>query len=317
MMNALLSMINQKKQLYAVFFACAISDSLAAYEFEITKVNDFVYSAIGDTSYPDDVNKGHNNNLTFVIGNKGVLVVNGGDNYKLAERLHREIKKITKLPVTHVVNENGQGHAFLGNSYWRQFNIPIIAHKDAIKAMNDNGTNVLNSMLKRNEDYGDNTKAIPATVSFDEKYKINLGELEVEIINFGHAHSPGDVSVWLPKHKLIIAGDIAFNDRLLGVFPDSDTRAWLTSFEALMALKPEVVVPGHGRPTDLATIKKYTYDYLVYLRTQAEEILDNDGGLAEAYKIDQSAWSHLDTFKELAGKNAGRIFQQVEQEYFE
>jgi len=38
----------------------------------------------------------------------------------------------------------------------------------------------------------------------------------------------------------------------------------------------------------------------------------DDGSEQEAYKIDQSAYSHLDTFNELALQNAGRIFRAME-----
>ena len=47
-----------------------------------------------------------------------------------------------------------------------------------------------------------------------------------------------------------------------------------------------------------------------------QRILDDDGDLADAYNIDQSAYSHLDTFEELAGKNAGRLYQTMEMESF-
>ena len=38
------------------------------------------------------------------------------------------------------------------------------------------------------------------------------------------------------------------------------------------------------------------------------------GGLAEAYYVDQSPFAHLDTFEELATKNAGRVYEQMEWE---
>ena len=76
-----------------------------------------VWSAIGATAPGTYANSGHNNNLSFVITDEGVLVVNAGDNYLLAKALHDEIKKITDQPVKYVVLENGQGHAMLGSNY--------------------------------------------------------------------------------------------------------------------------------------------------------------------------------------------------------
>ena len=46
------------------------------------------------------------------------MVVNAGAANLLAKALHDEIKAITDEPVILVINENGQGHAMLGNGYW-------------------------------------------------------------------------------------------------------------------------------------------------------------------------------------------------------
>ena len=77
-----------------------------------------VFSAIGATAPPTYENTGHNNNLSFIVTGDGVVVVNGGAAYVLAEALHDEIRTITDQSVKLVINENGQGPAMLGNSYW-------------------------------------------------------------------------------------------------------------------------------------------------------------------------------------------------------
>ena len=85
-----------------------------------------VYSAIGATAPPTYENSGHNNNLSFIVTGEGVVVVNGGAAFVLAEALHKEIQAITDQPVKLVFNENGQGHAMLGNGYWSELGVPII-----------------------------------------------------------------------------------------------------------------------------------------------------------------------------------------------
>ena len=296
------------------FAPTAIGDDIPSVTLE--RVTDSVYSAIGATQPPTYENWGHNNNLSVVIGGDGVLVVNGGDNYLLAEALHAQVRLLTDLPVRWVVNENGQGHAFLGNSYWVGQDVPVIAHEEAVHEIEERGRTVLAAMQERlHERARLTTVAVPAR-SFSNRMSLDLGDLTVELISFGKAHSPGDISVWVPAESVLIAGDIAFHERLLGIFPDTDVLAWLASFKAMRALEPAVVVPGHGRPTVMAEIERYTYDYLAYLVAEVEKILDADGDLTEAYAIDQSAYAHLNTFEELAVKNAGRVFQQLELEFF-
>ena len=79
-----------------------------------------------------------------------------------------------------------------------------------------------------------------------------------------------------------------------------------------MALEPEVVIPGHGVPTTVDVVTLYTKDYLVFLRGQVQTLLDEGGTLDDAYKIDQSAYAELDTFDELAARNAGLVFEAME-----
>ncbi len=289
-------------------------------ELEITRVTGSVYSAIGVTDAPAYANAGHNNNLSFVLTPIGVVVVNGGDNYLLAKALHRQIKKRTDLPVKWVINENGQGHAFLGNSYWAEQGVPIIAHEDAIAEMKHNGHVALARMQKRNGNRAAGTVVSMPTYSFGQadgqRYVISLGDTRIELIHFGQAHSPGDISVWLPQQEVLIAGDIAFHQRLLAIFPDTNVDGWIESLDKMAALKPKIIVPGHGAPTDLATIQRFTQGYLVFLRREVVKILDDDGDLDDAYAIDQSAYSQLDTYEELAAKNAGRLYQMMEMDYF-
>lgn len=282
----------------------------------LTRVTNKVYSAIGDTRAPSYKNAGHNNNLSVVIGEDGVLVVNGGDNYLLAKRLHLAIGLITDQPVKWVVNENGQGHAFLGNSYWRSQKVPIIAQSQAVEEIALHGEQILKRMQTRNREKAVGTLVAVPEIGFEDKYLIDLGGMTIELVSFGPAHSAGDISVWLPEQKVLIAGDIAFHQRLLAIFPDTNVSSWIQSFNKMSSLSPKHLIPGHGIPTDIETVRSATQGYLIFLTNEVQKILDAGGDLNDAYNIDQSQYSHLNTFEELARKNAGRLYQTMEMEYF-
>ncbi|MCK5725927.1 MAG: MBL fold metallo-hydrolase [Thiotrichaceae bacterium] len=276
------------------------------------KVVDGVYSAIGETGPASYMNSGHNNNLSFIVTGKGVVVVNAGDNYLLAKALHTEIKKITNEPVKYVVLENGQGHAMLGSNYWLEQGAKIVAHKDTVTEIKHHAESVLSAMLKGRKDKGMDTKVVMPTITFDDRMDLSLGDFTIELLHLGPAHSPGDILVWLPKQSLIIAGDMAFHQRMLPVFEHTNTAGWLETWKKFVALKATFVIPGHGEATNMAEVTKYTKDYLSFIRGKITEILDNDGELQDAYNIDQSAYRHLATFDLLARQNAGRIFREME-----
>ena len=275
-----------------------------------------VWSAIGATQPPTYENAGHNNNLSFILTDQGVLVVNGGASYRLAEALHTEIRQITKLPVKYVVNENGQGHAMLGNVYWREQSVPIIAHVEAAKVFNTHAESILERMQGYNKERAEGTTTVTPDIQISESKTIQLGDTRIEIIYHGEAHSAGDIAVLVPERDVIITGDMAFHQRLLPIFSDTDIKKWITSFDEFSKTPASHIIPGHGEPTDIATVTKYTKGYLVYMVDEVEKLLEEDMELEDAYLIDQSAYSHLDTFEELAAQNAGRIFRQLEEASF-
>ncbi len=271
-----------------------------------------VWSAIGATAPPSYTNSGHNNNLSFVVTDDGVLVVNAGDNYLLARALHEEIKKITDQPVRYVVLENGQGHAMLGMNYWQEQGVPVIAHVDAAREIEEHGVSILERMRARNRDKAMGTRLARPDQVFDEKLDIQLGSERIVLLHLGPAHSPGDIIVWLPRKSLVISGDMAFHQRLLPVFEDTDTAAWIETWEKFAELNAKYLIPGHGEPTNMKEVTRYTRDYLVFLRAKVAAVLDEGGDLQSAYQIDQSAYRHLDTYEELAKQNAGRVFRAME-----
>ncbi len=274
-----------------------------------------VWSAIGATAPPTYENTGHNNNLSFIVTTEGVVVVNGGAAYVLAEALHAEIKRITDQPVVLVINENGQGHAMLGNTYWAEQGVKILAHEDAAAEFEERGYDILDRMKGYNRDKAEKTEVTLPTETFEDSYDASIGGVAIEVLHLGPAHSPGDISVWLPDEKLVIAGDMAFHERLLPIFDDTDTAGWLETwdeeFEALGAL---YVIPGHGHPTNMAQVRRYTKDYLTHLRGEIAKHIEDGGELDDAYYVDQSAYKHLHTFNELATRNAGRVYEQMEWE---
>ena len=271
-----------------------------------------VWSSIGATGPPTYENSGHNNNLSFIITSDGVVVVNAGACYLLAKALHAEIRKVTDQPVRYLILENGQGHAALGSNYWQEQGAQVIAHVDAAAEIEEGAFNLLSRMQNYNRDKAEGTEVVLPDITFEDQYVIELGGARMEALYLGPGHSPGDIQVWLPQQKLVISGDMAFHERLLPIFEDTDTKGWLETYDRFLALEPEVVIPGHGGPTNIDEVTKYTRDYLVFLRGEVQKLLDEGGTLADAYQIDQSAYSQLDTFEGLAARNAGMVFEAME-----
>jgi glyoxylase-like metal-dependent hydrolase (beta-lactamase superfamily II) len=87
---------------------------------------------------------------------------------------------------------------------------------------------------------------VPPKEVFDSgSYSLDVGGRAVELFHYGPAHTLGDVVAWVPDERVLFAGDLAF----FGVCPlvwDGTVTNWLAALDAMQALQPAVVVPGHG-----------------------------------------------------------------------
>ncbi len=144
-----------------------------------------VFSAIGATAPPTYENAGHNNNLSFIVTGDGVIVINGGAAYGLAKALHDEIKAVTDQPVKLVFNENGQGHAVLGNNYWTDLGIPVVAHVDAAEEVAEYGGSILAGMQRYNRDRAEGTVLQGPTETFEDSYIVEMGDFRIEARHLG------------------------------------------------------------------------------------------------------------------------------------
>lgn len=276
-----------------------------------------IYVVVGDLAGQTYENEGLNNNLGFVVTDAGVVVISTGPSARVAKALHAAIQKVTPQPVKWVVNANSQNHYWHGNGYFKALGATIVAQKEADRVMREMGAGQLDSNKTLLKEKADGTVLAYPTETFDTKRELKLGKTTLQLLHFGSAHTPGDIAVWLPSQKIVFAGDIVFTERMLAIIPIGHTGGWVQAFDKLAALKPRVVIPGHGKPTDLKHAKKDTRDYLTTVRASVKKVLDGGGSLQDAVeKTNQSKFKYLANFDLLAGRNVNQTYLEMEKDAF-
>jgi glyoxylase-like metal-dependent hydrolase (beta-lactamase superfamily II) len=145
--------------------------------------------------------------------------------------------------------------------------------------------------------------------------RLELGGVVFDFKHRGGAHTPGDMLVWLPQKQVLFSGDVVYVDRMLGVIPVSQTKAWLATFAEIERLAPARIVPGHGGVTDLAKAQADTRDYLLALRGHMKRAVDDGVDLSGAIKtFDSSLYMRLLNAAELNPGNASRTYLELERE---
>ncbi|MFA6699737.1 MAG: MBL fold metallo-hydrolase [Thiomicrospira sp.] len=288
-----------------------------AYIPQEVKVADGVYTVVGSMIWHNPTNYGLNNNLSFIEFADGVLVYNAGANPALAKAFHDVIKKYTKKPVKWVVVENHQGHAHLGASYWydmgvRNFYSQKRAHEDFANHWDE-----IKGRWSKAVGYELTAPAYDISdkfTTFEDKLEIDVGGGEkVTLIYNGPGHTPGATIMYVPSRNVIFPGDLAYNSRMLALFNYTNTLEWVKTFERFMQITPEgtIIVPGHGGVTDMATVKRDTYDYLKWLQAQVQKVIDNGGTEVDAENIDQSQFKHREVFEQTHRGNARHIYREL------
>ena len=279
---------------------------------EVQKVTDNVYAIVGDLDQRSPEN--HANNATFglVVTDEGAMLIDPGGSYNGARQLDQAIRTVTHKPVKIVINTGGQDHRWLGNSYFKAQGAHIITSKAAAA---DHRTRTNYHFNRLNELLGEDlngTQEQYADETFEGKMALNFGGFEFELVHAGPAHTVGDIFIWMPAQKVMFSGDIVFVERALGPGPAQNGASWLRVFEQMMRYNPEYIIPGHGHAASPETATQDTYNYIKFLREEIAKILEDDGDVQDAIKIDQTRFNYLKVFDRIARRNAQSIFNQME-----
>jgi glyoxylase-like metal-dependent hydrolase (beta-lactamase superfamily II) len=84
------------------------------------------------------------------------------------------------------------------------------------------------------------------TTPVADALRLKQGRRIVEVRHLGRGHTAGDLIVWLPAERIAITGDLVIAPVPLIGADQSYVADWATTLDALLALKPAVIVPGHG-----------------------------------------------------------------------
>ncbi|WP_167730626.1 MBL fold metallo-hydrolase [Terasakiella sp. SH-1] len=295
-------------------FLALVLISKTAFALEVQKVTDDVYALIGEKKQRSASNLANNATFGVVLTKDGIVLMDPGGSFKGAQVIHETIKTITDKPVKIVVNTGGQDHRWLGNSYWKAQGAQIIASNAAVEDHKERESMHFTALRNFLGSGLDGTEAVYADTTFDDFHTFSLGGMSFEIHHKGQAHTPGDSFVWLKEKNTLFSGDIIYVERILGIGGMSHSGSWIEVFEALAEFNPKHIIPGHGHATTLEKAKADTHAYLLNIRNKMRAHIDDGHDIMTAPKIDQSAFSYLEQFSSLAGRNAQQVFTEMEWE---
>lgn len=239
-------------------------------------------------------NRNFISNAAFVVTPEGVLLVDALGSPALARELLAEIRRITPAPLRYVVVTHYHADHIYGLQVFKDAGATVIAHRDGALYLNSE-TARLRLEASREDlapavDAG--TRLVAADRWIDATTTLQLGGLDFVLQPAGPAHTAEDLVVWVPQLKLLLAGDLVFRGRVPFV-GQADSGRWIAALDALLALQPQTIVPGHGPVSNSAQSDlALTRDYLVFLRKSMGKAARNMDPFEEAYA--RTDWSRFD-----------------------
>jgi glyoxylase-like metal-dependent hydrolase (beta-lactamase superfamily II) len=286
-------------------------------KLELRQVSDHTYYAEGLFALGTPLNQNFISNAGVVIAPRGVVVIDALGSPALAERLVAEIRKITDKPIEYVIVTHYHADHVYGLQVFKDLGAKVIAQEQG-KLYLTSETAKLRLEVSR-EDLApwvdDNTRLEAADIWVINDEQLMLSGWPFDLLKVGPAHTPDDLSVFVPEENVLFAGDLMFQGRIPFV-GNADSAGWIASLERLLTLNPNVVVPGHGPySTNPAEDLKFTRDYLQYLRdTMREPALELDL-FDDAYKsADWSPYEGYPLFRAANRMNAYNVFLSIQSE---
>ena len=183
------------------------------------------------------------NNAGFLVADSGVVAVDACSTEARTRALIEGIRTVTTQPVRTLVNTHHHGDHTFGNYLFEP--ATIVGHervRDGIRGWGPPRS----APFWTDVDWGE-IRISPPILTFTEGVDVWSGDLRCEIRHLGmRAHTDNDSVVWIPERRVLFSGDLAFNGGTPFLLQGSVTGARQT-LERLLALDPEIVVPGHGQ----------------------------------------------------------------------
>jgi cyclase len=274
------------------------------FRFSVKKVRENIYVAYR----PDPFRYFVEGNVTIIVNENDVVLVDGGGSPESAQNIIAEVKKLTKNPIRYVINTHDHvDHTFGNQEYVRAFpQCEIVAHPKSVTALLGSGSrylkstlNDLDSALKRGERLvaslkAENKEGNDAIIRYWDRYRtddifkrfeeyrkvtITPATMATEFMTIQRGNRTIEIRHigWgdTPGDLIVYLPTekvVCVGDMLTHPVPYGFTVnpfAWLNTLERLEILDFDILVPGHG---DVQQGKKYLVDVMQMIKSVRRQV---------------------------------------------
>lgn len=264
----------------------------------VTRVADGIYVHHGvheelDVGYHGDIC-----NIGFIVGKRGVAVIDSGGSLAVGRQLREAISTVTPLPVLYVINTHVHPDHIYGNAAFGDDAPAFVGHHKLAGAME-----LRQPVYDRNNaawlmEAAKGSIMVKPTQAVRDALEIDLGERRLLLTAHPTAHTNNDLTVFDAATATLWTGDLLFVERTPSL--DGDLKGWLDVIGALRKTGAQRVVPGHGPvPADwLAALddeQRYLTTLLTDVRTSIRKGEPMTQAMENAAAAERAHWLLFDS----------------------
>lgn len=221
---------------------CAMQ--VQAQPFSVKKIGDGIYVHEG---VHEDLAEGYHGdigNLSFVIGKKGVAVIDTGGSYQVGRQLRDAIRNVTSLPILYVINTHVHPDHIFGNAAFAEDHPEFVGHANLAKAMELRKESYLRSNREWLGDAFAGSEIVKPTLTVENNLELDLGARTLKLTAYPAAHTHTDLTVLDSQTSSLWTGDLLFVERTPSL--DGDLKGWIAALDQLKTVPASQAIPGHG-----------------------------------------------------------------------
>lgn len=312
-------MLNRRE--FAICLGCAATGCAApapgADRITLQTLAPGVFMARGAAGEVSPANLGRVGNVGFVQGSQSVLAIDTGTSFAHGQALMHALRDATTAPLRLALVTHTRQEFLFGAPAFQAARVPVHMHPAAATLMVSRCERCLKTLQQTL-----GAPAMQGTAMFKPdglladatRHELSVVGRPVQVLHFGHSSGPGDVAVWDPLHRVLFAGGLVDVQRIPDI-QDSVLPAWLQALDALQALAPAIVVPGHGPAAGVEAIAEQKR-YLEQLHAKVQALLKSGASLLDVPTLAElPAFADWDQYDTIHRRNASVLFVRLEREW--
>jgi len=305
--NALIAMVS------AAFIALCTSDARG----ETIVVAEGVYAILGSGGEISIENGGRTANVAFIVGSRGIAVIDTGASYRQGEEIISAIAAVSDRPIVVAILTHLGQESIFGAAAFQARGIPVLAQRRAAEMIAARCEACLQGLRSNlGQALMANTRVVKPDRLIDGSTTLELIGRPLRLIAPPWSSAPGAIAVFDETTSTLIAGSIVLIHRVPDL-RDANLQSWREVLADIEAMRCRHLVPGYGPIGTCADAGAFDR-YLAQLESRVTNLMNEGVGLADLRKrSDLPAFMQWDQYEALHPQNANRTYLRIEEKQLE